>query len=189
MQHSVLLVDALPGLDHLRKEGFDYVQLSWFEDVVLRPGAEHLQGPSQPAAHLLFAEELDFGTETPLGPGRHAVVDGVGGALLQPVHRDGFSCGKTHSDGSLPSQVCLMEDTRLLYGCPLQLSNQRLTFTACVSPQELTNMIMIGADDLFTDLSPSHFEETFEPTLQSKMVPPVIDLLEDDAASGSCDLI
>lgn len=95
MQHGVLLVDALPGLDHLRKEGFDYVQVSWFEDVVLRPGAQHLQGPSQSAAHLLFAEELDFGTEAPLGPGRHAVVDGVGGALLQPVHSDGFSCGET----------------------------------------------------------------------------------------------
>lgn len=95
MQHGVLLVDALPGLDHLRKEGFDYVQVSWFEDVVLRPGAQHLQGPSQSAAHLLFAEELDFGTEAPLGPGRHAVVDGVGGALLQPVHGDGFSCGET----------------------------------------------------------------------------------------------
>lgn len=118
MQHGVLPVDTLPGLDHLRKEGFDYVQVSWFEDVVLRPGAEHLQGPSQPAAHLLFAEELDFGTEAPLGPGRHAVVDGVGGALLQTVHRDGFSCGKTHSNGSLPSPVPVILSV-LWQSCPM----------------------------------------------------------------------
>lgn len=135
MQHGVLLVDTLPGLDHLRKEGFDYVQVSWLEDVVLRPGAEHLQGPSQPAAHLLFAEELDFGTEATLGPGRHAVVDGVGGALLQTVHRDGLSCGKTHSDGSLPSPVCIAENKSSLYGSYLQLPNQRLTSIASASSQ------------------------------------------------------
>lgn len=35
MQHGVLLVDALPVLDHPRKEGLDYVQMSWFQDVVL----------------------------------------------------------------------------------------------------------------------------------------------------------
>ena len=86
VQHGVLLVDALPGLDHLRKEGFDYIQMSWFQDVVLGPSAEHLEGPSESSAHLLLAEELYFGTEAPLGPGRHAVVDGVGGALLQTVH-------------------------------------------------------------------------------------------------------
>lgn len=86
MQHCVLLVDALPVFDHHRKEGFDYVQVSWFQDVVLGPRAEHLEGSSESSAHLLFTEELYFGTEAPLSPGRHAVVDGVGGALLQPVH-------------------------------------------------------------------------------------------------------
>lgn len=35
MQHSVLLVDALPGLDHLWKEGFDYIVVPRLEDVVL----------------------------------------------------------------------------------------------------------------------------------------------------------
>lgn len=88
MQHSVLLVDALPRLDHLRKEGLDYVQVSWLQDVVLGPSAEHLEGPSQTSTHLLLAEELDFGTEAPLGPGRHAVVDDVGRAFLQAVHSD-----------------------------------------------------------------------------------------------------
>lgn len=101
MQHGVLLVDTLPGLDHLGKEGFDYVQVSWFEDVILRPGAQHLKGPSQSSAHLLFAEELDFGTEASLGPGRHAVVDGVGGALLQPVHSDRFSCRSTQQQDEI----------------------------------------------------------------------------------------
>lgn len=62
--------------------------MSWFQDVVLWPGAEHLEGPSESSAHLLFAEKLYFGTEAPLGPGRHAVVDSVGGALLQSVHSD-----------------------------------------------------------------------------------------------------
>lgn len=86
VQNSVLLVDTLPGLDHLRKEGFDYVQMSWFQDVILWPRAEHLEGPSEPSTHLFFAEKLYFGTEAPLGPRRHAVVDSVGGALLQPVY-------------------------------------------------------------------------------------------------------
>ena len=99
MQHSVLLVDTLPGLDHLRKEGFDYIQMSWFQDVVLRPGAEHLEGPSEPPAHLLFAEKLDFGAEAPLGPGRHAVVDSVGRALLQAVHGDWLPWGHTEQRG------------------------------------------------------------------------------------------
>lgn len=88
MQDRVLLIDALPRLDHLRKEGLDYIQVSWFQDVILRPSAEHLEGPSQASTHLLLAEKLYFGTEAPLGPGRHAVVDDVGRALLQAVHRD-----------------------------------------------------------------------------------------------------
>ena len=86
VQHRLLLVDALPGLDHLGQEGLDDVQVSRLEEVVLRPGAQHLEGPPQAAAHLLLAQELNLGTEAALCPGGHAVVDGVGGALLQPVH-------------------------------------------------------------------------------------------------------
>lgn len=100
VQHSVLLVDALPGLDHLRKEGFDYVQMSWFQEVVLRPSAEHLEGPPESSAHLLLAEELYFSTEAPLGPGRHAVVDGVWGALLQAVHSHRLPWGDTEQQVS-----------------------------------------------------------------------------------------
>lgn len=86
MEHGVLLVDTLPCSDHLRKEGFDYIQVSWFQDVVLWPGTEHLEGPSESSAHLLLAEKLYFCTEAPLSPGRHAVVDRVRGALLQTVN-------------------------------------------------------------------------------------------------------
>ena len=92
VEHSVLLVDALPGVDHLGQEGLDDVQVARLEDVVLGPGAEDLEGPAQTAAHLLLAEELDFGTEAALGPGGHAVVDGVGGALLQAVHSHRLPC-------------------------------------------------------------------------------------------------
>ena len=103
MQHGVLLVDALPCLYHLRKEGLDYIQVSGFQDVVLRPRTEHLQGPSESSAHFLLAEKLYFGTEAPLSPGRHAVVDSVGGALLQAVHSHRLTWRNTKQKVSVTS--------------------------------------------------------------------------------------
>lgn len=91
MQHSVLLVDALPGLDHLWKEGFDYIVVPRLEDVVLWPRAEDFKGSPKTPTHLLFTQEFNFSTKAVLGPGRHAVVDWVRGALLQTVHSDWFS--------------------------------------------------------------------------------------------------
>lgn len=91
MQHGIILVDALPGLDHLGQEGLHYVQVPRLEDVIFGPGAEDFEGPPKAAAHLLFAKKLNLGAEATLGPGRHAVVDGVGRALLQAVHRHWLS--------------------------------------------------------------------------------------------------
>lgn len=106
--------------------------MSWFQDVVLWPGAEHLEGPSESSTHLLFAEKLYFGTEAPLGPGRHAVVDSVGGALLQSVHSDRLPWRNTEQqvEGHTPINWALVRCCWLTSFSPSPVSEQKHISTA-----------------------------------------------------------
>jgi hypothetical protein len=82
MKHCTLLEDFIPSLHNLREKGLHNENLSWLENVILRPSTDDSHCFSEAPIQFLLGQHLNYGSSPILRPRGHTFIKVQRGTLL-----------------------------------------------------------------------------------------------------------